>query len=628
MKLTLRDYQEEAHQRTAEAEARGVRRQLGVAATGLGKTVIFTSLAERRGGRTLILAHRDELITQAAAKVLEVWPGLGATETVLTLLRASGDPHLVQLANTVRLDHTGVGIVKAGADDVRATVVVASVQTLSRPKRLAKLVNAYDPRASLLRPTVPFSLVVVDEAHHAAAESYRAILTALRAGEPERAATPAEVDDGYELGVVPEGPLLLGVTATPDRGDGKGLDDLFGEITWSYDMLWGIRSGYLSELRGLHVQLDRLDLTDVKVSRGDYEAGSAGRAMEAAGAPEVIVRAWLADHQLEDPATGKVETITARDRPTLVFTPTVEMATHVAAEFVAAGVNAGWVSGETPLDERRTILRRFRDGELTVVANCAVLTEGYDEPSVSCIVQARPTKSRALYAQMIGRGTRRHPDKAECLVLDVVGSTSQHSLVTVPSLFGIDTKVRPYREGEPLTAAIGQQEQELVRLGRITAAEADLFAQVRSEGLAWVAIHQPGDELRRYIIAGGNDSEGQPLPMVVLAQRPPPLDQVWTAGLQWPNGDKRVLIAQVAMEMAQAVAEDYLRKTGGRQLALADANAKWRTKKPSPAAVKAAGKWRLKVDPEWDAGQLSDALNVHIARIKSRPKRPKKKVDQ
>lgn len=624
MKVTLRDYQEEAHQRTADAEARGVRRQLGVAATGLGKTVIFSSLAERRGGRTLVLAHRDELITQAVAKVLEVWPGLGATETVVALLRGSGDPRLVQLANTVRLDQQGVGIVKASANDVRATVVVASVQTLSRPKRLAKLLHVQDAASALFRPVDPFTLVVVDEAHHAAASSYRAVLSALRAGEPERDATPDEVDAGYELGVIPEGPLLLGVTATPDRGDGKGLDDLFDEIVWSYDMLWGIRSGYLSDLRGLRVEVEQLDLSNVKVSRGDYDAGSAGRAMEAAGAPEVIVRAWLADHQLVDAETGEAQTVTARGRPTLVFTPTVEMATHVAAEFVAAGVPAGWVSGETPLEERRATLQAFSRGELQVVANCAVLTEGYDEPSVSCVVVARPTKSRALYTQMVGRGTRRHPDKADCLVLDVVGATAQHSLVTVPSLFGIDPKVRPYREGEPLTAAAGAQERELVRLGRLTAEEADLFAQVRAEGLAWVPVHKAGDELRRYIIPGLPARDDQPEdPMVVLAQRPPAELGVWTSGLQWANGAKQVLIAQVAMETAQATAEDFVRKAGGRRLALSDATAAWRTRKPSPKAVAAARKWRLAVDPTWNAGQLSDAMNAHVAKIKARGPRRK-----
>ncbi|QOR55387.1 MAG: hypothetical protein SHS37scaffold145_38 [Phage 71_18] len=637
MKLQLREYQEEAHDRTNAAEARGVRRQLGVAATGLGKTIIFASLAERRGGRALVLAHRDELIAQAAAKVLEVWPELGATDTVLDLLRASQDEHLQRLARTVGRNPRGVGIVKAEANDVLAHVVVASVQTLSRAKRLGRLLQPMDPQWQLLGHADPFDLVVVDEAHHAAADSYRKVLDALRAGQPgctcgephERAATPDEVDAGCELGVaydpcpmVPQGPLLLGVTATPDRGDGKGLDDLFDEIVWTYDLLWGIRKGYLSDLRGVRIKLADFDLGNVKVNRGDYDQGAAGRALQDAGAPRFIVKAWQADHTLPG---GEV--ITARDRKTLVFTPTVALAAEVAAEFVGAGIPAAMVSAETPQEDRRRILREFSAGTITVLANCAVLTEGYDEPGVSCIVVARPTRSRALYTQMVGRGTRRHPDKADCLVLDVVEATAEHSLVTIPSLFGIDPKVRPYREGEPITGAVADHDRELVRLGRLTAEEADLFAAVRQQGLAWVAIHQPGEELRRYVISLGRDDAGEQLPLVVLAQREAGADELWTAGLQYQDGTKRALITNVAMETAQGVAEDYVRKLGPRAVVLADADAPWRKRKPSPRALAAAKKWRLVIDPKWNAGQLSDAMNAHIARINARKQAKRQPVN-
>lgn len=597
VRLSPRPYQAEALTRTAAAEERGVRRQLGVAATGLGKTVIFSMLAEQRGGRALILAHRDELVTQAAAKVREVWPGVQ------------------------------VGIVKAGENDVRAQVVVASVQTLARPRRLAQLLAPFSPDGtSLLGRADPFDLVVVDEAHHAAADTYRAILAALSAGEHgcphaaagidhyhDRPATPDEVGDGCELGVAfdpcpgpSDGPLLLGVTATPDRGDGKGLDDLFDEVTWSYDILWGIRAGYLSDMRGMRVQLDALDLGNVKVRRGDYEAGAAGRAMEDAGAPELIVKAWR-EH--------------APARQTLVFTPTVEMARLVAEEFTTAGVAAAYVHGGTPLDERRQLLRNYSAGAIQVMANCAVLTEGYDEPRTDCIVVARPTKSRALYTQMVGRGTRRHPDKTDCLVLDVVGASAEHSLVTIPSLFGVEGKYAE-RLGDGSASASGvveEWQQEEVRLGRLRAEEVQLFHQLRGEGIAWVQVHRDG-ELRRYVRPlgmGPADGDGKPtpLPTVVLAQRSA---DGWTAGLQMTDGTKRVLMADVPMEMAQGVAEDYVRKNGSAHLVTADAP--WRARKPSPKALAAAKKWRLPVDPSWTAGQLSEALDAHIARIKSRGK--------
>lgn len=601
LRLQLRPYQEEALDRVLAAQARGVTRQLGVAATGLGKTVMFSALAHRMGGRTLVLAHRDELVQQAAAKVAEVWPGVN------------------------------VGIVKAERNEVHADVVVASVQTLARPARMAQLLQPFtDP--GLLSGAPPFGLVVVDEAHHAAADTYRAILDGLRAGAAscptcapdhddlwcagvERPATPAEVDAGCELGVAYDpcpgrgGPLLLGVTATPDRGDGQGLADLFAEVVFSYDMVWGIRSGYLSDLRGLRVTLDALDLEKVKRSRGDYDAGSAGRALTAADAPEAIVRAWK---------------VHAADRRTLVFTPTVALAEDVAEEYRLQGVPAAMVSGSTPLDERRATLAAYSAGEVQVLVNCAVLTEGYDEPRTDCVVIARPTQSRALYAQMVGRGTRRHPDKTDCLVLDVVGATS-HSLVTVPSLFGLEGEhaERAHRGEAGGAFLLGEQEQEQVRLGLLRAEDVELFAKVRDAGIAWVQVHHAGDALRRYHRPLGRDPEGKPLPTVVLAQQAPDADQ-WVAGVWWEPtkrndgpGVKQTLIRDVPLETAQGVAEDYVRRHGSRHLV--DADAAWRQRRPSPKALAAAKKWRLPNPEQYaTAGDLSEALDAHITRAKRR----------
>jgi len=472
------------------------------------------------------------------------------------------------------------------------------------PKRLAQLLAPFSADGgTLLGRAAPFGLVVVDEAHHTAADSYRGVLDALRAGQPERDATPEEVDMGYELGVMPAGPLLLGVTATPDRGDGKGLDDLFDEITFNFDILWGIRAGYLSDLRGLRIEVSTLDLSDVKVRRGDFDQGQAGRAMEEAGAERFVVAAYM-EHAL--------------GRRTLVFTPTVEVAKRVATEFADAGISAAYVHGGTPLEERRQVLADYSAGRIDVIANCAVLTEGYDEPRTDCIIVARPTKSRALYTQMVGRGTRRHPDKTDCLVLDVVGASGSLSLVTIPSLFGLDKKFADRLGSEGVAGLAQERDDELVRLGRMRAEEADLFRQMRRSGLAWAPVHNEGAPLRRYVLQLGKDRDGQQQPMVVLAQREPGAD-VWTAGLQYPDGAKRVLMANVSQEMAQGVGEDYVRRYGGNAMTLLDTNAEWRKRKPSAKAIAAAGKWRLTVDPKWNAGELSDALNAHIGRIKSRP---------
>lgn len=556
MRLTLRDYQQEALDRVEAALARGVRRPMIVAATGLGKTVMFCALAERMRARTLILAHRDELIEQAAAKVREVWPD------------------------------ADVGIVKAERDEHDAQVVVASVQTLARPRRLHRLTDS----SSLLRPAAPFDLIVVDEAHHTAADSYRRILAHLRAGERERAATGDEVDAGYELGIVPDGPVLLGVTATPDRGDGKGLDDLFDEIVASYDILWGIRSGYLADLRGLTVALD-VDLDQVKVSRGDFDAGAAGAAIAHAGGPDVIAEAWL---------------VHARGRRTLVFTPTVELAADCADAFRHRGISAEYVHGGMDVDERRRVLRAFSRGEIDVIANCAVLTEGYDEPRVDCIVVARPTKSRALYTQMVGRGTRRHPDKDDCLVIDVVGASRKHALVTIPSLFGVGGKFRKrLADGSMRVAhAVDEFTRAEIARGRLRAEEVALFAdRIESQHVAWVNVTVAGG-LRRYergLGHGGTETT------VVLQQLDRDADR-WVAGIIEADGHKRTLILDVPLEMAQGVGEDVIRKMGHGASPLVRADAPWRSRKPTPKQLAAAAKWRVAVDPAWTAGELSDVI--------------------
>jgi ATP-dependent helicase IRC3 len=570
MRLTLRPYQVEALEKVTARAGEGVRRQLGVAATGLGKTVMFCALAEQMGCRTLILAHRDELISQAAGKVREVWP-----------------------------EAPSIGIVQGGTNESGAHVVVASVQTVSRRNRLHQLGPAHGAVDGLDGALLaggwanPFGLVVVDEAHHTAAETYRRILDHLGAGKPD-------------------GPLLLGVTATPDRGDGKGLDDLFDEISFTYDILWGIRAGYLCDLRGRAIRVADLDVRGIAVSRGDYQTGAAGEALLDAGAPDVIAEAWL-EH--------------ARGRRTLVFTPTVETAQLTAAAFRHRGVAAESVSGGTSMEDRRLILKRFDRGEIDVVVNCMVLTEGYDAPRVDCIVVARPTKSRALYTQMVGRGTRRHPDKTDCLVLDVVGASDEHSLVTIPSLFGVERKFRRFLESaeRPVTQVIAEYEAEEIEAGRLRAQDVELFARVRSE-LAWVEARR--DDRRRYVLT---IAAGQTL---VMTQLDPEDDASWGVQVQyraqrdgkapppedWNRADVlrgfRTLMRDVSLELAEGVAEDYARRFG--QSYLVNPDAPWRSRKPSDKQRKAARRMGLDPTSFPNAGALSDAMSARINRPKIR----------
>src|SRR5918999_1429395 len=246
--LTLRPYQKEAIEAILAAEVCGVRRPLLALPTGCGKTVIFAHLIAQRDGRSLVLVHRDELIQQAAEKLQLIAPGLE------------------------------VGIVKSAKDEVDAPCVLASVQTLSREARLARL-------------PLGFHTVVIDEAHHAVADTYRRILTAVGSFDPD-------------------GPLTVGVTATPMRGDQVGLDAVFQEIVYRRSIMEMIIAGYLSDIRGVQVGL-KVDFRRLHTRAGDFVNGEIEDLLMEADAPEHLCRAYL-EH--------------ARGRKALLFTPTVSMA--------------------------------------------------------------------------------------------------------------------------------------------------------------------------------------------------------------------------------------------------------------------------------------------------------------
>jgi ATP-dependent helicase IRC3 len=369
----------------------------------------------RRPGRALVLAHRDELLAQAAAKLRLVLPA------------------------------APIGVVQAERDERDAPIVVASVQTLSRRRRLDGLV-------------ADFATVVVDEAHHAQAPSYQRILEHVGA-------------------FAPGGPLVLGVTATPYRHDGKPLGQTFDRIVHRMAILDGILGGYLCDLEGRRLQAN-VDLDGVPVRGGDLDAGATEAALLAGHAEHVIVEAILQ--------------YAVDRRRVLVFTPGVRLAHAVATLARARGVPADALDGTTPLEERRALLARFAAGTTRVVANCGVLTEGFDEPGIDCIVMARPTKSRGLYTQCVGRGTRRHFGKTSCLVLDLVGVGHRFDLQTLPDLVVDDvphklghvgkTRVRAHlAEGTSLTRAIATacEEQEV----EFTETVLNLFAAGR---IAWV----------------------------------------------------------------------------------------------------------------------------------------------
>jgi superfamily II DNA or RNA helicase len=360
--VKLRDYQREAVSAIRTAWNSGTRRPACVLPTGAGKTVVFSDLITRdlRDGtdRVLVLAHRDELIRQAVKKIKDVAPYLR------------------------------VGVCKAGEDQVGAPVVVGSVQTMRNEARRRRVRNV--------------GLVVVDECHHATADSYRAVLNHYGC---------------FEEG----GARAVGFTATMSRGDGVGLGQVWESVVYERNISYMITRGFLVQPRGVHVRVEDLDLGKLRIVAGDFSEGAMGEALAASMAPERIVDAYR-EH--------------ADGRPALLFVPTVAFAELMAGRFTQAGVSARVVHGGQGTDERRAALAAFSEGRVSVLVNCMVLTEGTDLPLASCVIIARPTTHVGLYVQMVGRVLRPYPGKTEAIVLDVVGVSRRHALAGLTDLIG------------------------------------------------------------------------------------------------------------------------------------------------------------------------------------------------
>ena len=288
----------------------------------------------------------------------------------------------------------GVEVEQAGRHaSAECKVVIASVPTLGR---------AASTRLAALDPQ-DFYLIVADEAHHAVAKSYRAIF------------------EHFGLFAADTPRMLVGFTATPRRGDQQGLGEVFEEIAYSRSLEEMIRERFLCPVAGWRVTSD-VNLDAVQVRGGDFVESQLARAVDVAERNALLLRAY------QD---------LARHRRCIVFCVNVAHARDVATRFREAGIRAAAVWGAMPKEERRTTLAQLSRGALEVVTNCNVLTEGFDEPRVDCILMGRPTRSRLLYAQMVGRGTRLHPEKSDLLVIDVADNTRQHTLAGLHVLFDL-----------------------------------------------------------------------------------------------------------------------------------------------------------------------------------------------
>ena len=342
----LRPYQQQARDRIHAEWDAGHTRTLLVLPTGTGKTIVFASVAAdqvRAGDRVLILAHRGELLEQAADK----------------LQRSTGLVSAVEKAESTCLDSW-------------FRVVVGSVQTLQRTARLERFPQDY------------FGTIIIDEAHHAITDGYRRIL------------------DYFS------GAKVLGVTATPDRGDMRNLGEVFDSLAFEYKLTDAIKEGYLCKIMAQTIPL-QLDITSVTMSGGDYAVGDLGTAL---------------DPYLEQIAAEMARR--CKSRKTVVFLPLIKTSQKFRDLLNTYGFRAAEVNGQSA--DRREVLADFDAGKYNVLCNSMLLTEGWDCPSVDCVVVLRPTKVRSLYSQMVGRGTRLSPGKTDLLLLDFLWMTDKHEL--------------------------------------------------------------------------------------------------------------------------------------------------------------------------------------------------------
>lgn len=368
MNFTLRPYQEQSVINVNNTLRDGDRSALVVIPTGGGKTIIFSAIIEsevERGGRVLILAHRNKLLEQAHDKLL---------------------------------NSCGIDAQYDGKENGDNRVIISSIQAMSKETRLRKYADG------------SFTLIVIDEAHHIASPSYKKVIEHFASAK------------------------LVGVTATPVRGDKLDVEELFDKVCYKYSMLEAIEDGYLSPIHTKKCKL-KIDISNVRMQAGDFAAGELGEAIE--------------------PYLTKItEQIKkeAPERKTIIFVPLVATAKKLANILNQAGFCAEYVSGDRKDSDE--ILEKFEQGQYNIIVNSMLLTEGYDCPSINCVINLRPTKSESLYLQIIGRGTRLSDGKENCLILDFLWQDNGRGQLNVQDVVN-----------EDVSAELKQKMESLIRNG-------------------------------------------------------------------------------------------------------------------------------------------------------------------
>jgi ATP-dependent helicase IRC3 len=414
--MALRDYQEEALSKIKEHYYRGERRLLGVAATGLGKTKIFSHIYDviPRKGKMLVLVNREELVEQCRSAIEAANPGF-----MVGIEQASN--------------------FSTAMDDV----VVASVQTIGNTKVDEDGDPVFNKRILRLNPD-EFDVIVVDESHHALATSFKRVMQFMRVYKAdERFNDPNK--------------LLLCVTATPNRADGKGLEEVCDDIAFVKDIRWGIENGWLCDIEAYKVNT-RIDINDVKTTRGDLDQRQLANKINIPERNKLVVEKYLE---------------IAKGKKAVFFCLDIAHAKAIAEELEEAGVKALPMYSGMTKEYRQMALAKHKSGEIQVLTNASLLTEGYDDPTIEVICMVRPTKSNVLYTQAIGRGLRPYPApearanhngwiKDTCVVIDFVDVTSRHSLITVPTLFGLNSALD--LKGKKAIQTLQEIEEEIKKI--------------------------------------------------------------------------------------------------------------------------------------------------------------------
>jgi superfamily II DNA or RNA helicase len=543
MKIELRDYQKTTVERMLSLyDENPAGKGKFVWATGCGKTVGFSAIAHEirklTGTNVLIIAHRDELLTQAAQKYRYIDPD------------------------------AQIGKVGSGFYEWGLPITVASIQTLARPNHLKNLKQ------------FNFGLVIVDECHHAhAGNEYGKVL--------------AELPQAFKIGC----------TATDDRLDKLSNDDLFGESILTVSILDAIEQGFLSNVRAVAIKTNT-SLEGLHTRMGDYALEELKEKIDTPERNRKIVDAYLQHGE---------------NRQAMAFTIDVAHAYHLAEEFCKAGVETIAVSGKTSTTLRAQILSDFEKGKYRIICNCGLYTEGYDAETnydedegryifLSCAIMARPTKSRGLYVQCIGRILRLAPTKKDALILDATDNCLNHRLEpqTLAKVIGVQLE-----DGESVTEAKEREEKEArekrerqTKVKRSQDITIDVLTRLDwKEKDAGMYVLEVGPQKHRIALVPCSGEENQDM------WGNPGYYDVW-ARLA-PMYDAQLWAQDVPLDWAQGLAERKARMllSDAKNIALVDRNALWRATPATERQIEMLTRFKIKFNPEISKGEASDLLD-------------------